>query len=72
MLKGRGLDAKVFISLVISMRKHKRKPDVNHMIQYSRTTKEEVSTCYKKLKKERVFIDIETRIMPVDIVNLKS
>ena len=72
MLKGRGLDAKVFISLVISMRKHKRKPDVNHMIQYSRTTKEEVSTCYKKLKKERVFIDIETRIMPADIVELKS
>ena len=72
MLKGRGLDAKVFISLVISMRKHKRKPDVNHMIQYSRTTKEEVSTCYKKLKKERVFNEIETRIMPADIVELKS
>ena len=54
------------------MRKHKRQPDVKHMIQYARTTKEEVSTCYKKLKKEPIFNEIPTRIMPADIVNLKS
>lgn len=70
-LKGRGIDAKVTISLVMSMRKSKRKPDVNQILQYARTTKEEVSTCYKKLKKiPDLFPD--TRIMPADIVAAKA
>jgi len=42
------------------------------MINYARTTKEEVSTCYKRLKKETIFKEYETRIMPVDIVVAKS
>jgi hypothetical protein len=71
-LKGRGLAAKVVISLVMALLKHKRKPDVNQMILYARTTKEEVSTCYKRLKREPMFQQVETRIMPVDIVISKS
>lgn len=54
------------------MLKHKRKPDVNQMIKYARTTKQEVSTCYKRLKKEPMFQQVETRIMPADIVVAKS
>lgn len=54
-LRGRGLAAKVVSSLVLAMLKHKRKPDVNQMIKYARTTKQEVSTCYKRLKKEPMF-----------------
>lgn len=62
----------MFISLVMSMKKFKRKPDVNLMLNYARTTKEEVGTCYKKLKKEPIFAKLETRIMPADIVEAKA
>ena len=71
-LKGRSLGAKVVTSLVVSLRKHQRSLDMNRMIEYANTTKSEVNSCYKRLKRHDLFQELETRIMPNTIVNQKA
>ena len=69
-LQGRGIDSKVSISLLLSLKLNKRKhPNLKEICQYANNTSEnEVNACYKKLKKLEKYIPWDTRIMPEDEV----
>jgi transcription initiation factor TFIIIB Brf1 subunit/transcription initiation factor TFIIB len=55
MLKGKGLEAKAVISLVMAMLKNKREPDYSQITKYTETKEEEIRNCYKLLKEESIF-----------------
>lgn len=65
-MRGRSLEAKVAVSLFFACRRAGRQIKPDALEKYLRTTKVEISRCYKDLKKTRRFGEVQTRIMPVD------
>jgi transcription initiation factor TFIIIB Brf1 subunit/transcription initiation factor TFIIB len=69
LLKGRSLEAKVVVSLLFACRLAGRNHvKTSDLVLYARTRKEEISKCYKELKKIPPFGSIDSRVMPINYV----
>jgi transcription initiation factor TFIIIB Brf1 subunit/transcription initiation factor TFIIB len=67
-LKGRSIDSKVALVIFMTARNLKRPKKPKEIMEYIRTSEDEINKCYKVLNKAGMFGAVETRLLPVDIV----
>ena len=67
-LKGRSIDSKVALVIFMTARNLKRDRKPREIMEYIRTSEQEINKCYKVLEKANIFQPFETRLLPADIV----